>query len=341
MIDEGVDVDGVLVPWREPIRALPRERGWLLVVHDPWALQPHHALPQEVLTAAASGPAGQVLLGGSPVAEPPRVPADRGGDLTDRVSVLTDRVGVLGALGQALARLRRDGVLDPAADVAVRTPAAGPAQGRLAQLLPFWRARAVSLGEVLADAGPVAVPVPGPVPRRHLVTGPTASGKSRWAELCVLAEPDVTYLATAALPEAGDSEWAARIAAHRSRRPPWWATVETSQVGPALLGAAGSAVLWDSVGSWLTGVLDRCGAWEGSSGWRAAWEGEAEALLDTWQRPGPRTVVAVTEEVGWGVVPPTRSGRLFADLLGALNQRLADASESVTLVVAGRTVALS
>ena len=51
-------------------------------------------------------------------------------------------------------------------------------------------------------------------------------------------------------------------------------------------------------------------------------------------------VVAVTEEVGWGVVPATASGRLFADLLGRVNQELAEVSDAVTLVVAGRTLDL-
>jgi adenosyl cobinamide kinase/adenosyl cobinamide phosphate guanylyltransferase len=45
--------------------------------------------------------------------------------------------------------------------------------------------------------------------------------------------------------------------------------------------------------------------------------------------------VAVSDEVGSGVVPATDTGRLFRDALGVLNQRLAAAADDVHLVVAG------
>ena len=51
-------------------------------------------------------------------------------------------------------------------------------------------------------------------------------------------------------------------------------------------------------------------------------------------------MVLVTNEVGLGVVPAHRSGRLFRDLLGLVNQRLATACDEVHLVVAGRVLKL-
>lgn len=327
MVDAGVDVDGVLVRQEEPVLALQRGPGWLLIVNDSGALQPDRDLPYEVTAAVATlGPARQVLLGH-------RATADR-----PQESVV--------ALGQALSRLRRENVLDPAAAVAVRTSAAGAAAGpgtgswatRLERLLPLWGALAAAPGTVLPEGCESVTNAGG---HRHLVTGPSASGKSRWAELCVLAEPHVTYLATGPVPEDADHEWAARVAAHRRRRPRWWSTQERAQVADALAPDGGNAaLLWDSVGSWLTGVMDRHGAWEGSPGWREAVDGEVDAVVAAWRHAGAQ-VVAVSEEVGWGVVPPTRAGRLFADLLGGLNQRLGEVSESVTLVVAGRPVALA
>ena len=53
-----------------------------------------------------------------------------------------------------------------------------------------------------------------------------------------------------------------------------------------------------------------------------------------------RDVVLVTNEVGLGVVPAHRSGRVFRDLLGTLNQRVGRACDEVHLVVAGRTLRL-
>ena len=51
-------------------------------------------------------------------------------------------------------------------------------------------------------------------------------------------------------------------------------------------------------------------------------------------------VVAVSNEVGSGVVPATHSGRVFRDVLGALNTAVAAGADSVRLVVAGRVVHL-
>ena len=52
-------------------------------------------------------------------------------------------------------------------------------------------------------------------------------------------------------------------------------------------------------------------------------------------------VLLVTNEVGMGVVPATASGRLFRDLLGIVNVRVAAACQETTLVVAGMAVPLA
>jgi adenosylcobinamide kinase/adenosylcobinamide-phosphate guanylyltransferase len=80
------------------------------------------------------------------------------------------------------------------------------------------------------------------------------------------------------------------------------------------------------------------GAWESAEGetdWQERLDAEVERLLEAW-RSVSVPVVAVSNEVGNGVVPGTRSGLLFRDALGRLNQRLADESDDVRLVVAGR-----
>jgi adenosylcobinamide kinase/adenosylcobinamide-phosphate guanylyltransferase len=62
-------------------------------------------------------------------------------------------------------------------------------------------------------------------------------------------------------------------------------------------------------------------------------------LLRAW-RSVVVPVVAVSNEVGSGVVPAHRSGGVFRDWLGRLNQAVASASERSLLLVAGRTVEL-
>ncbi|HLH59337.1 MAG TPA: bifunctional adenosylcobinamide kinase/adenosylcobinamide-phosphate guanylyltransferase, partial [Streptosporangiaceae bacterium] len=161
------------------------------------------------------------------------------------------------------------------------------------------------------------------------------SGKSAEAELRVAAEPEVTYVATGPVASAGSGdEWAARVAAHRARRPSWWRTVESTDL-PAVIGQARGAVLVDSVTTWLAATMDECGAWTGSAAATAALAGRTGELVTAWRQAGCY-LVAVTDETGLGIVPGTRAGRMFRDELGRLNQILAAESDEVTVVVAGR-----
>lgn len=172
-----------------------------------------------------------------------------------------------------------------------------------------------------------------------LVTGGVRSGKSRHAEGLLAGAAAVTYVAPGpTTAEDPDPDWAARIAAHRARRPASWMTLESRDLAAAL--SLDGPVIVDCLGTWLTAVLDETGAWELPSA-------EAHALVAVrlesavavlTAAPGP--VVLVTNEVGLGVVPAHRSGRLFRDLLGTVNQTLALACDEVHLVVAGRVLVL-
>ena len=161
---------------------------------------------------------------------------------------------------------------------------------------------------------------------RVLVIGGARSGKSERAELRVAAEPDVTYVATGPSGE-GDPDWAARVAAHRARRPAWWRTAETTDLAGVLAGASGTLLI-DGLGTWLAAMLD-----DGDLDARVA------ELVAAWRRTSA-FVVAVSDETGLGVIPATASGRTFRDWLGRVNQALAAESEEAELVVAGRTLAL-
>jgi adenosylcobinamide kinase / adenosylcobinamide-phosphate guanylyltransferase len=173
---------------------------------------------------------------------------------------------------------------------------------------------------------------------RALVLGGARSGKSREAELRLAAEPQVTYLAAGADPPDADAEWARRVAAHRARRPAWWRTVESTDVAGVMNEVQG-AVLIDGIGTWLAAVLTESGAWSDAPGAGEVIAQRVTELLTAWQHSRAQ-VVAVSDQVGDGVVPPTHSGRLFRDELGSLNQRLAAESEETVLVVAGRVITL-
>jgi adenosylcobinamide kinase / adenosylcobinamide-phosphate guanylyltransferase len=187
-------------------------------------------------------------------------------------------------------------------------------------------------------------------PWRVLVLGGARSGKSEQAELRLAGEPDVTYVATGPSGDAGsagDPEWAARVAAHRARRPHWWRTVETTDLAGVLRAARG-AVLIDGIGTWLAAVMDECGAWDGpteaagrpGTGAEGGLAERIAGLVGAWRQTGAH-VVAVSDETGLGVVPGTRAGRLFRDELGRLNRLLAAESEETELVVAGRILPLA
>ena len=174
---------------------------------------------------------------------------------------------------------------------------------------------------------------------RALVIGGARSGKSRAAERLLADAPAVTYIATGTPADGDDADWAERVRLHRARRPGHWRTVETLDVA-AELTAAGpdDAVLVDCLALWLTRTVDAHDAWDDDTG-LAKVEADVEALVAAVAGTAAR-VVLVTNEVGAGVVPATRSGRVFRDQLGALNLRVAEVLDEVRLVVAGREVVL-
>jgi len=171
---------------------------------------------------------------------------------------------------------------------------------------------------------------------RTLVLGGARSGKSAHAE-GLLTDGTATYVATARrIP--GDADWDARIARHVEQRPRGWRTVETAEVAGLLREAKNTdpPILVDDLATWLTGELDDTHAWDGPlEPVRLRTQELVEAVGNCRAR-----VVLVSAEVGLGVVPQTRSGRLFRDELGALNAAVADACTEVLLLVAGLPVRL-
>ena len=174
---------------------------------------------------------------------------------------------------------------------------------------------------------------------RTLVLGGARSGKSGYAERMLSGAAAVDYIACGPAPTADDPEWADRVAQHRARRPAKWATLETTDIA-AVLQRPGSPVLLDCLTTWLARVMDECGVWDGGAEPDAALSARIDELVAAWTAT-PRRIVAVSNEVGSGIVPATPSGRYLRDLLGSLNARLAAHADEVRLVVAGRSLVLS
>lgn len=155
---------------------------------------------------------------------------------------------------------------------------------------------------------------------RLLVLGGTRSGKSAHAESAAAATgAEVVYVATAPL-DPDDHEMAARIDAHRQRRPEQWIVEETEEITRVLIDNPKSTVLVDDLGGWLARRMDATLGWTDGGGSIA---GELDALVSA-VADHPASVILVSPEVGMGVVPDTLSGRVFADQIGSLNRRLAE-----------------
>jgi adenosylcobinamide kinase/adenosylcobinamide-phosphate guanylyltransferase len=162
----------------------------------------------------------------------------------------------------------------------------------------------------------------------ELITGPARSGKSRWAEHRAASSGlAVHYLATGPqLPD--DPAWQERLRRHRLRRPSHWHCQEVGLRLPAVLNglAPGDIALVDSLGTWVSAGLDLD---------RQTWLEHTSRLQASLLSCRSRVLV-VSEQVGWGVVPPTAIGGQFRDRLGSLEDQLSSHCQHLWLVVAGR-----
>jgi adenosylcobinamide kinase/adenosylcobinamide-phosphate guanylyltransferase len=181
-------------------------------------------------------------------------------------------------------------------------------------------------------------------PKLVLVLGGARSGKSAFAEqLAASSGRRVAFIATAT---AGDDDMRARIARHRASRSPEWLTIEEPlQLAGAVRRAAELAdvLLLDCITLWLANWMGQQSDLELDDAPGEAYTGrvllDIEELLATLATLGPgKTLVAVSNEVGLGIVPAYPLGRVYRDTLGWVNQRLARSADRVYLMVAGLAV---
>jgi len=182
--------------------------------------------------------------------------------------------------------------------------------------------------------------------RLFLILGGARSGKSTFAEkLALQSGQSVAVIATAT---AEDEEMRARIARHQAARPANWRTIEEPlDLSGAVRRASEQAdvllldclTLWTS--NWLlrqsTGLdADRI---DPNQLFGAEALQEIETLLEILRAlPASKTLLAISNEVGLGIVPAYALGRVYRDTLGYINQYLANAAERVYLLVAGIAV---
>jgi adenosylcobinamide kinase/adenosylcobinamide-phosphate guanylyltransferase len=190
------------------------------------------------------------------------------------------------------------------------------------------------------NQNPYSVSLP---PRLVLVLGGARSGKSTFAEkLARDSQRSVAFIATAV---AGDEDMHDRIARHQAMRPDSWHTLEEPlHLATAVQQAATHAdvLLLDCITTWLANWLfsqegaDQFDDAAISALHYASVLGEIDALLqEVVLLHAGKTLIIVTNEVGLGIVPAYALGRVYRDVLGLVNQRLAAVATRVYLMVAG------
>ena len=172
-----------------------------------------------------------------------------------------------------------------------------------------------------------------------LILGGARSGKSRFAQQLAerIGGAEVLFVATA---EAGDLEMASRIEVHRNSRPRAWDTLEKPiEVARALAAAPDryQAVLIDCLTLLVSNVVLSCGNPVDTTMAEKRMR-QRERCPDCCLPRAQGAVIIVSSEVGQGLVPDNRLGRVFRDVLGWTNQAVAAAADAVYLLVAGLPV---
>lgn len=171
--------------------------------------------------------------------------------------------------------------------------------------------------------------------RLIFLLGGARSGKSHYAETWARRQGGrVLVVATA---EPTDADMRARIAAHRAARPATWHTLEAPRDTARQIADCGykhETLLLDCLTLLTSNILLALPDSATQSDANAAALAEVERLLEVYAASRASWLV-VSNEVGMGVVPPTRLGRLYRDMLGRMNQRVAKEADEALLLVAG------
>jgi adenosylcobinamide kinase/adenosylcobinamide-phosphate guanylyltransferase len=174
-----------------------------------------------------------------------------------------------------------------------------------------------------------------------LVTGGARSGKSSFAESLYKDKKDVVYIATSKIT---DGEMEDRVRFHKESRPSCWRTFEGNYNLDKALGEERYylldciTVLTSNIMYDMTKDEERISI-ELQSSVEDAIFNELKTLIDGVNDRGLELVM-VTNEVGDSLVPESHLGRVFRDVQGRINQRIASISDRVYLVCCGIPVKL-
>ena len=171
-----------------------------------------------------------------------------------------------------------------------------------------------------------------------LVTGGARSGKSSFAEKLALkiGNGQAAYIATAQI---FDDEMNFRVKLHQSRRGDNWQTFEAPFAAEKKISEAAKtfkAILFDCVTIYLSNFICAADLDDVENIYRDS-EILIDKLIDAAKKINAVTIF-VSNEVGGGIVPENKLARIFRDVAGLANQRIAENAEKVFLTVAGIAV---
>ena len=163
------------------------------------------------------------------------------------------------------------------------------------------------------------------------ISGPTKSGKSKLAEFLIKEQGSITYIATSK-PRQNDEEWQLKINVHRKRRPASWNFIEYPDDISMAIESIGEnqSILIDSLGGLVEQHLIK-----NDDHWDLFQTNFINSILKK-----NCTIIVVSEEIGWGIVPATRIGHLFRERLSNLSLFLSNHSSKKWLAVNGTAIDL-
>lgn len=174
-----------------------------------------------------------------------------------------------------------------------------------------------------------------------MVTGGARSGKSQFAESLAVkyAGYSVLYIATS-IPF--DDEMKERVRRHRERRPKEWETVEAyNGISDIIRSTDKKAVLLDCLTVMVSNLLLEIDmTWEEKDledvdRAEEKITKEVDGLINASKENDKKDVIVVTNEVGMGLVPEYKLGRIFRDISGKMNKKIAENADSVYFMVSG------